>query len=261
MAGVAMITSSIVLVASSSYSGPCPQHVHLAGLAREVDPSVGRHRRGREGEGPPPQPRLVGLLAAVGAVAGQDAVVVQRVEIAAVEQRGRDVGAAAVVAPGDPPRSASTFGQGQVAALARAHRVDRPHRRVACGDVDHAVLHHRGGHHHLGVGPQGPEQLAVARIVAADGPSVGDQLVAPTPCTRFGVAHVEVSSRATRHTCSPSEAVGGEERVTARSPCTTTRSSWRMGELAWPHSAVPDCGSLQSSTPMSRLQRVAPDGS
>src|SRR5207247_2665759 len=83
-------------------------------LARGIQPSVRRPRRGREAAGRV-QPLLVNLFARLGVVTGQRAIVLADVQVLAVDDWRRHVRAALGDAPGDGVAALLVLGQRDVA--------------------------------------------------------------------------------------------------------------------------------------------------
>src|SRR6185436_15224986 len=118
------------------------------------------------------------LGAGLRVVRGEDALVGAGVEIVAIDDRRRHVGAAALLAPGDRIARLLALGERDVAVRrAQADRVDRLDGRVAGGDVGEAVRGDRGRSDDLRVAGEAPQLLAGQWIVAADAlGGVGHQL-------------------------------------------------------------------------------------
>ena len=98
-----------------------------------------------------------------GVVGGQDAVLVERVELIAIDDRRRDVGAVAIVAPGDRLARRSALRQRDVAARAGAHGIHRPDRRIAGGDDREIAVNDRRADRDLGIRRERPQQRARRR--------------------------------------------------------------------------------------------------
>ena len=101
MAGLAMHTSPIELVASSSKTGPALTTKTSPSSLGEIHLAVACDGRGREAAGPATQPGLVLALPGPGVVAAGHAVGLRDVEVVAVDHRRDQVGAVARVAPRD----------------------------------------------------------------------------------------------------------------------------------------------------------------
>ena len=152
-------------------------HEHVAVFARDEQLAVAGDRRRRK-RAAAADPRAIQPRAALDVIRGQDAVVVQRVELIAIDDRRRDIGAVAIVAPGNGVARGLPGRQRDVAARAGPHRVDRAHRRIPRGDDGEVAMHHRRADRDLRIRRQRPQQRAGGRIVAAHPGAVGDELVA-----------------------------------------------------------------------------------
>ena len=140
IAGEAMITSFIGFLASSTYSRPAwTTKTSPSSLARYSLPSAGDRRCGERTASAHARP--VELLSGLRVVRRQDAVVVQRVQLIAIHDRGRDVGAVAVVAPRDRVAGRAAGASEISPRAAGPHGIDRTHRRIARRDDREIAMH------------------------------------------------------------------------------------------------------------------------
>ena len=167
-AGVAMSMSPIALVETCANSGPAEIDHDVSVLTRQIDLSIGSHRRRAVAAADYRKPLSIDFLAGLKLVRIEHAVVGEHVELSAIGERCGHVGSAPGLAPCHAAVCRLAVPKSQIAVRVGFDDEDRTLGRAAARDHEEAVGIDGRWRGDLRALADSPQFLARPRVVAAN---------------------------------------------------------------------------------------------
>src|SRR5437867_2708398 len=117
--------------------------------------SIGGYRRSGE-RAAGSDPSAIGALARLSIIGGDDAVDVEGVQQAAIDNWGRNISALTIVTPGDCFVGCGVFRQRNIAGESRSDGIDRTGGRISTSHIYQSGTRNRCSNRDLRIGRQGP---------------------------------------------------------------------------------------------------------